>query len=401
MRVLHVLYQSLPTVVGSSIRSHSLLKALAKKSAASICVVTSPFQNPLSPRAQVDLIDGVTYQRTYCGDDRLKYSENPKGMWLKLKKLLALPGFAKQLVSVVREQEIDVIHAHSTFFVGLASYVAARICGVPMVYEVRSLWEERLRKHSSLNARISYVVIRALESASMRLAGHVVCINDGLKTDLMRRGIPESRISVVYNAVDLSMVGPRSPIRDRVNFGYIGLLSRIENVDRLIVTFDKLSRNYGSIELHIFGDGNDREALDRLCLELGNERIVLHGAVDYFAIGQAYDCIDVIVLTRERSHLTESVTPLKPLEAMAYRKIVLGNDLRAFREIIVDGETGFIFDDRSLYQVMERVLLEYPTGSLDRVLDAAENWVKEKKSWDIESEKYIELYRDLVESFVR
>jgi len=205
----------------------------------------------------------------------------------------------------------------------------------------------------------------------------------------------------VYNAVDLSGVGARSPIRDRVNFGYIGLLSRIENVDRLIVTFDKLSRNYGSIELHIFGDGNDREALERLCLELGNERIVLHGSVDYFAIGQAYDCIDVIVLTRERSHLTESVTPLKPLEAMAYRKIVLGNDLRAFREIIVDGETGFIFDDRSLYQVMERVLLEYPTGSLDRVLDAAENWVKEKKSWDIESEKYIELYRDLVESFVR
>ena len=56
-----------------------------------------------------------------------------------------------------------------------------------------------------------------------------------------------------------------------------------------------------------------------------------------------YDLIDVLVYPRRSMRLTELVTPLKPLEAMAQGRMFVASDVGGHRELIRDGETGLLF----------------------------------------------------------
>jgi glycosyltransferase involved in cell wall biosynthesis len=397
IKVLHVLYQSLPTVVGSSVRSHSLLKALNYKQNIDLKIITSPFQVPSKKNMEVDIIDGIEYLRTYNKNKSQEYSENNKPFIVKIFKLLSIFSFIYKIKKTIENENIDIVHAHSTFYVGLSSYVASRLTQKKFIYEVRSLWEERMLSSNSISIRLQYKIIKFLEYFTMKLADKVIVINDNLKDNIVERGIDSNKIDIVYNSVDLSNIKILKREDNNINFGYIGLLSKIENIKLLIDTFNKISIKYNNTYLHIFGDGNDRNNILKHIRTLNNERIFLHKKVDYFKICFAYKMIDIFVLTRKKSKLSETVTPLKPLEAMAYGKIVLANNILGFREIIQDKINGYIYkNENDLYLYMEYLINNWNSKNVTKIQENAFSYIKKEKNWDIESEKYLRIYSELM-----
>ena len=132
MRVLHVLHNSLPLICGYSIRSGSIVR-LQKRDGYDLTVVTSA-QHP-NGSAMREEIDGVEHRRTTT------YNGKQWPLWREWQLMRRLEREVERAVS---DRRPDLIHAHSPVLVGLPALRIARRRRLPLVYEVRDLWENAL-----------------------------------------------------------------------------------------------------------------------------------------------------------------------------------------------------------------------------------------------------------------
>src|SRR5262249_53922353 len=204
VRVLHVLDHSLPVHSGYAFRSNAILQAQVKRGGEARAV-TSPKHGESWTGASTpeESVRGITYYRTQ-GRGR-----SPVPMATEWRLMAAL---SRRLGAITREWQPEIIHAHSPILNALPALRVGRRTGRPVVYEMRSLWEEAAVDHGSY-ARGSwkYRLIRALETRVCRAAGHVVVISEGLKADLSARGVSTERMTVVPNRVHLAKVPQSAP----------------------------------------------------------------------------------------------------------------------------------------------------------------------------------------------
>ena len=94
----------------------------------------------------------------------------------------------------------------------------------------------------------------------------------------------------------------------------------------------------------IVGDGPAASRIRALTRELAIEDVViLTGRVPHAQVERYYALIDVLVYPRLSNRVTELVTPLKPLEAMAQGKLVIASDVGGHREMVIPGRNGVLF----------------------------------------------------------
>ena len=117
---------------------------------------------------------------------------------------------ANKIAAVANVEHLDLIHAHSPTLNGIPAWRAARKCRVPFVYEIRAFWEDAAVDHGTTReGSLRYRLTRASETFLCRRADAVVTICEGLKNDLVGRGIAPSKIHVVPNGVDPDRFEPR------------------------------------------------------------------------------------------------------------------------------------------------------------------------------------------------
>lgn len=400
MKILHVFYSTLPSTKGGDIRSRDVIESQVEVGL-DVLALSSPFQPPATPGAKVEEFGGIPYHRSFDDTEGLRISEQDQGLKVKLRKAMKLWSFGDVVADLACREKPNVIHAHSTFFCAFAGRRAARKLGLPLVYEVRSLWEERsVMKSPSLKTRAIARAFREIETRAMRMADHIVVISEGLRRDVMDRGIPEDRITMVGNGANLSRVTPDhastgdKPPSDWV-FAYVGNLSDIEGLDLLIDAVRDLRAQGWTNPIHLHGDG---PAMANLKAQAKNvEGITFHGRFKPDDAPEIYSAVDVIVTPRRRSPLTDKVTPLKPLEAMAWRKPVITSSVAGMLELVRDGETGFVFeadDAQALATVLKRVT-DQPEA-LPAIKETARQFVHDERSWHANGLKYKALYARLL-----
>ena len=98
----------------------------------------------------------------------------------------------------------DILHAHSPALNGVAALRAGARFNLPVVYEVRAFWEDAAVDHgTSKEWGARYRLTRQLETYVLKRADAVTTICEGLRGDIIERGIPENKVTVIPNAVDL------------------------------------------------------------------------------------------------------------------------------------------------------------------------------------------------------
>jgi PEP-CTERM/exosortase A-associated glycosyltransferase len=396
VRVLHVLHSAHPDVTGGSIRSRYLVETQAALGLVPV-VVSSPFQPPCDPASArgVEWVNGVAYHRTFdpTYDHRFMVPRKPLGQ--RVQKLTALFSFTKRIRSIARAERVDVIHGHSLFYCGMAAALAARSLGRASIYEVRSLIEEGLVQEGGARRNgLLFRSYRSLERLSLAMVDHVVAISEGLRTDLIARGIAQERITVVPNGVDVDQQQPAPP-RDpsllaelgwppgAFVVGYIGSLLAYESLDVLIGAVAALAPRAPALRLLIVGDGPARDDLMARARELSlADRVQFAGRVRHEEVARYYGAVDLFVLPRVPTRLTNLVTPLKPLEIMARAKPLLASDCGGHRELVVPGENGLLYDaageDALARSIRDCAGRREQLESLGR---RARAWVARRRSW--------------------
>jgi PEP-CTERM/exosortase A-associated glycosyltransferase len=411
MRVLHLCHSTYPDTTGASIRSRYLVETQAQLGIEPI-VLSSPFQPPAdaSQARGVESLHGIPYYRCFDPryDQRFMVARKPLGT--RIRKLTAISGFTRFARQIAREQHAKVIHGHSLFFCGLAAVFAARGLGIPSIYEVRSLIEDTLvREGGASEGGVLYRAYRWFDDLATRLADHVVAISDGLRRDLIERGVPASRITVVGNGVDTAAQAPAPPADpalradlglppDAFVVGYIGTLFNYESLEMAIEAVATLRARHPRLRLMIVGTGPARDALVTLSAQRGVQEIVRFvDRVSHEEVGRYYGLVDLFVLPRRSNRLTDLVTPLKPLEIMARAKPVLASDCGGHRELIVAGENGLLYDAGSSAALADALATwQSRSPELTDLGRRARTWVAQHRSWRSAVEPTVGLYDGLV-----
>lgn len=396
MKVLHILYQSLPQISGSSIRSRDILMSQKEIGLDSVAV-TSPFQ---IGKEVEETINGIRYIRTSIRTSD-SISDKPKPFLKRVNKVLSIIPFSRKLNKIIKREKPDILHAHAMFFCGLPAIYFGRKYKLPVVYEVRSLWMlKKTKKRKNFLDLYFENLLFQLELFVMKKADAVVALNNNLKAELLSKGISNEKVMVINNAVNTTWI---KQLRNKyveddteraiTTFGYIGTLTPHEGIDFLIHAFKEFSSKYPNIQLKIYGQGVEETRIAELAKNIDN--VYFLGAIQPDEVPLAFNSIDIIFNPRLKNKLTDSVTPLKPLEAMAYGKLFIGSDVGGIRELVVNRENGFLFkagDKEALLSLMEKVLFIENEESKN-VKKRAMKFVKEKKSWLANAESYLELYK--------
>ncbi len=396
-RILHVLDHSLPLHSGYTFRTRAILKAQAA-AGWDIAGITGvrQYQHGEVPGASSQCVEGLTFHRTLAEAQ----GPSPLREWREVSLL------AEAIVALYSEWPFDILHAHSPALNGLAALRASQRLGVPLVYEIRAFWEDAaVGNGTGTEGSAKYRLTRALENHVVRHADHVAVICEGLKTDLVARGVPASKIVVSPNGVDLDLFGSPPPadaalaaelgLTGRDVIGYIGSFYDYEGLDDLIAAMPLMNNDS---HLLLVGGGPMEQAL-RVQTEASPaaDRIHFVGRVPHEEVERYYSLVDILAYPRKRMRLTDLVTPLKPLEAMAQGRLVAASDVGGHKELIRDGVTGTLFAADSPAAIARSLdTLFANRADWDAMRVRARAFVEAERNWQTNIYRYEPVYHLLL-----
>jgi glycogen synthase len=405
MRIVHVLHRSVPATIGYAIRSREIVTKQRELGLEPV-VVTSPSQAPLGllDGEGSEYIDGVRYFRSCSGLLPPTKNLGDASQLRSAARVVQNVLLFKMLRRVVKAYRPDVIHAHSPFTCGLIGIAVGRRAHIPTVYEVRGIWEEtHAIRHGTEQGALRYRIVRFLENRALKRADFCIVIGDSLRSEVISRGVPAARIEVVPNGVDTEALRPSPPDAEVVRrlklsgktvFGYVGSFSAYEGLEILIHALEALAPQYPDLRLLLVGDGDLMPTLRRTAEERGvSDRVVFTGRVPFHEIPAYYSIFTFIVLPRQETRVTQTVTPLKPLEVMAAGKPLIASAIEGHREMVREGHNGLLFAPADVQDLVSKCeyLLRHKESAYDLSI-RGRHWVEAERDWRSVIRRYLPVY---------
>ena len=399
MKILHVFDHTLPLHSGYTFRSAAILHN-QKKLGWQTYHLSGPKQ--LNCSVAEEDADGLHFYRTPPLTGVLARLPG-------LEPFAVMRAIGQRLLQLTRELQPNVIHAHSPVLNAVPAIRVGRLLGIPVVYEIRAFWEDAAVDHGSTReGSLRYRLTRALETWAVKRADAVTVICEGLRNDLIGRGIPAEKITVIPNAVNVEKfsVGgnPDPSLKMKLGLGtsrvlgFIGSFYAYEGLDLLIAALPNILKQIPDVKILLVGGGPQDAALRRQVMALDlKERVVFVGRVPHEDVNRYYDLIDVLVYARHPMRLTELVTPLKPLEAMAQGRLMVASDVGGHKELIQDGKTGVLFRAGQVGDLASKVvgLLKYQQG-WDAMKRNGRQYVENERNWVDSVARYHQVYDGLI-----
>ena len=333
----------------------------------------------------------------------------------------ALEAFSLNLTQIKALTGIDIVHTH-TWYVSMAGYLAKKLYKVPFVLTTHSLEPLRAWKAEQLGS--GYAMSSWMERTAILDADAVIAVSNGTKEDILRvYPLPTERVHVIYNGIDLNEYRKTSDTAALKMYGvdpalpyvlFVGRITRQKGVTHLV---DAIEYMPAETQVVLCAGAPDtpeiaaemREKIDHA--KQRNPRVVwiekmiskpeliqLYSHARVFCCPSVYEPFGII-----------------NLEAMACNAPVVASATGGIKEVVVDGETGYLvpFDqdpatsfpthpDKFARDLGEKVsaLLGDPE-KCQRFGEAGRRRVEEKFSWTAIAKQTIDLYRKLIESHAK
>lgn len=263
IKILHLFDHSIPLQSGYTFRSRAIMlqqKALGYD----IKALTSDRQGRTAHTKES--IDEIVFYR--IRNQRSNFDRMIKTIPF-VNQYYTVYTLRKRLKEVLKAWQPDVIHSHSPLLTAWAALPIVKKLDIPLIYEVRAFWEDAAVDHGTHQFNsFRYKLIKKLETKICLSATKVTTICEGLKNDLIERGVPEQKITVIPNAVDLSQFShialskpkdrkilDKYDLENKFILGFIGSLYAYEGLDTLIKAFPQIKKNIPNAKLLIIGGG--------------------------------------------------------------------------------------------------------------------------------------------------
>jgi len=256
-----------------------------------------------------------------------------------------------KVVKILKKQDVDIIHCHG-FKAGLIGRMAAWITGCPCVYTIHNFLPEAVSK-------IKRMAAIWIEKTLFFKTDYIIAVSQALKKYAINTfGIPEDRIEVVYNGIQIPQseddgicIRKKWGIKeDDILVGTVARLIRSKGIDFLIKAIPKILSQYPNVKFMIVGSGPEEERLKEFAESLNcSNNIIFAGYVKY--IWYYYKAFDIFILPSLSEGLGISV-----LEAMASSKPVIASNTGGIPEIIEHGVNGYLISPGDSGEISEAIL---------------------------------------------
>ena len=397
MKILHILDHSIPLHSGYTFRTVSILKAQR-----ALGWETFHLTSPKHVNCTVDEedVDGWHFYRT---QEKVEPSRIPGVGEMRL-----MNATTRRLQALAERLRPDILHAHSPVLNAIPALRVGKRLGIPVVYEVRAFWEDAAVDHGThAEWGLRYRMTRALETWALKRADHVTTICEGLRQDIVARGIPEDRVTVIPNAVDIEKfpIGGAADeslqtqlgLAGATVIGFIGSFYAYEGLDLLLDAFPRVLEAMPTARVLLVGGGPQDAALKAQAQRLGiADKVVFTGRVPHADVNRYYDLVDILAYPRHSMRLTELVTPLKPLEAMAQARLLVASDVGGHRELIEHGVNGILFKAGSAAHLADAVIdLARARDLWPQLKLAGRTFVEQQRNWPVSIARYRPVYERL------
>ena len=395
MKILHILDHSIPLHSGYTFRTRAILEQQRKLGWETFHVTSAKH---VATDVSEETIDGLHFYR----------STQPQGPLAKLPILnqwAIVKSLEQRLDEIIPLIQPEILHAHSPALNGLAALKMAKKYRIPLVYECRAFWEDAAVDHGTTReGSLRYRVTRALETHVFRQASAVTTICEGLRNDIMTRGVSPEKITVIPNAVDIDKFtfGEKADpalleqwqLTGKTVLGFIGSFYAYEGLLLLLEALPEIMQQQADVRLLLVGGGPQQQAIQDKIQALGlQQAVIMPGRIPHDQVQAYYNLVDIFVYPRLSMRLTDLVTPLKPLEAMAQGRIVVASDVGGHHELIRDRETGYLFkagDRQALAQSVLQALDDQLHWSDLRRRGRA--YVEDVRNWQCSVANYPSVY---------
>ncbi len=399
MRILHVLDHSIPLHSGYTFRTLSILRE-QRKLGWETFHLTSPKQ--INCDVLEEDVDGWHFYRTPAV---------PTSPLPGVGEIALIRQLERRLLQVAEQLRPNIIHAHSPVLNALPALRVGGRLGIPVVYEVRAFWEDAAVDHGTTSeGSLRYGLTRWLETRALKRAQHIFTICEGLRSDIVARGVPASKVTVIPNAVDIESFEPGgqpdAALKTRLGLdgasviGFIGSFYAYEGLDLLLDALPGILKLRPEVRVLLVGGGSQDATLKAQAQRLGvADKVVFTGRVPHAEVQRYYDLVDVLAYPRHSMRLTELVTPLKPLEAMAQGRLLVASDVGGHKELIRHGETGMLFKADST-EALTQTLIDLLAAQevWPDMCEAGRQFVEKERNWTTSVANYARVYASLAPS---
>lgn len=387
--LLYCLHQSVPHATnGYSTRSHGIATGLQNAGWKVNATTRTGFPWDANIKVSgkgyhIEQVDGITY--TACAGWSL--NKTPLDLYLA--------EAADHFLREAQTSGAEVIVAASNHITALPALMAARRLGLPFVYEVRGLWEvTQASTQPEWMDSDRYHLMKALEAQTAREADLVITLTNELADELVARGAHRERIVIAPNAVDAGRFAPRpadQEIARQLNLqagvpviGYAGSAVAYEGLELLLDALAELKKAAIPFHFVLVGDGKVIDTVKARAKQLNIENECrFTGRVPFDEVPRYLSCMDIMPVPRLSSAVTEMVSPLKPLEAMAMAKAVVLSDVSPHKTFAGNNERARLFAKDSLSSLTSTLkeLIANPQER-ERLGTAARAWIEQERTWN-------------------
>ncbi|SES80626.1 PEP-CTERM/exosortase A-associated glycosyltransferase, Daro_2409 family [Nitrosomonas marina] len=400
IKVLHVLDHSLPLHSGYTFRTRAILSIQHQMGIQTALVTGSKHSENSQCIDAIETVDGLSFYRTYPS------FLNRLPLFNQLDVVLTL---IKRIELVLSIEQPDIIHAHSPCLNGLAALHIGKKYNIPVLYEMRASWEDAAVSHGTCQENdLRYKISRALETYVLKRANHITTICQGLKEDIQLRGVSPEKITVIPNAVNTEKFYPiqekdsllcrQLNLDNKKVLGFIGSFYEYEGLELLIQAVAALKDECPDFHVLLVGGGQAESALKAMVSRFDiSDRVTFTGRVNHNEVMKYYSIIDLLIYPRLPMRLTELVTPLKPLEAMAMGKPCIASDVGGHQELIIDHEDGLLFKAGDLDNLVTLLRTAYFQSDFATLINNGIEKVRHQRNWAVCVAPYKAIYQSLAE----
>lgn len=334
-----------------------------------VCRIASQFPPPwrgLSPGiydlSKAQVAQGVDLEIiTKSSGDMEEFDKKSE---LRIHRIKAKRDICFGLLSLRKVHEIDklkkinLIHVHGldlSLAIFLKKYLPIPL--VASVHILRKVQLDILKKNGICNVRDAAIFRKAifLEQLTYKRMDSLLAVSKNIGDGLtFYYKIAKDKINAVYNGVNLKRFDNIQDSKARIENSilYVGALRKRKNVSRIIKALSLISDKL-DVHLTIIGQGPEEKNLMALAKDLNLiQKIRFINSIDYDELPKYYRACDLFMLLSFSEGLPKVI-----LEAMASRKPVIASDIPAHRELIQDGQNGFLVDPKNPEQIAEKTAL--------------------------------------------
>lgn len=327
-----------------------------------------------------------------------KYVKEPKRFLSNFKHI-------RDEIKIINQQQPDILFYRLEFLLFSGMYLAKRF-DLPMVLEVDCPPVYENGNFYGKDFLHIPILPQKLELANLKQADAVIAISNELKNYYVSQGISSEKIFVMPNGADHRKFVPRAKskrllekykLNDKVVVGWVGSLFGWSGIENLIEMAKQVMRLRPNVHFMLVGGGQSKEFFEQhLKKDEFEDRVVLPGTVPFDQVPEYLSCMDIVLAPYPKLDFWYP-SSMKVFEYMSSGKAVLASKVGQLKEIITDGENGYLFEPDDIKDLTEKVLkLVDEPKKRHSFGDNARKTVLQKYTWDKHAEQMERIFQEVL-----